>query len=100
MSDLHTIESAVKQLSGAELQEFRSWFTQFDSKNWDAQLENDIKLGKLDSLADDALVEFNAGKATEFWGLDMVIAIVTLKWVYFKTIGDCIPYRYLTFSRN
>ena len=66
MSDLHTIESAVKQLSGAELQEFRSWFTRFDSKNWDTQLENDIKLGKLDSLADDALVEFNAGKTTEF----------------------------------
>lgn len=66
MSNLDTIESAVRRLSGNELREFRSWFTRFDSKNWDTQLEQDAKLGKLDALADEAISEYEAGKASEF----------------------------------
>lgn len=66
MSNLNTIENAVQQLSGNELREFRSWFTRFDSENWDAQLEADANLGKLDAMADEAIAEYKAGKASEF----------------------------------
>ena len=65
MSTLETAESVVAQLSPAELARFRQWFAEFDSDTWDAQIESDAAAGKLDALAEEALAEYNAGKATE-----------------------------------
>ena len=66
MGKLEAIEKRVSGLSAQELAEFRQWFTEFDAAAWDRQIERDVKAGKLDSLADEALRAHAAGKSTEF----------------------------------
>ena len=65
MTTLETAEKAVAQLNRAELASFRRWFAEYDGKIWDDQIEADAAAGKLDKLADEALAEYRAGKATE-----------------------------------
>ena len=64
-STLEMAEAAVTRLSNEELAQFRKWFAEFDGDAWDAQIEADAKAGKLDALAEEALAEYHAGKATE-----------------------------------
>jgi len=66
MSKLEAIEKRISGLSAEELAEFRQWFAEFDAAAWDRQIERDVKAGKLDALADEALREHAAGKSTEF----------------------------------
>ena len=66
MSKLEAIEKKVSGLSPEELSKFRRWFAEFDAAAWDRQIERDVKAGKLDALADEALREHAAGKSTEF----------------------------------
>jgi hypothetical protein len=66
MSKLEAIEKKVSSLSAEELAKFRRWFAEFDAAEWDRQIERDVKAGKLDALADEALREHAAGKSTEF----------------------------------
>ena len=66
MSKLRALEQTVSALSRNELAEFRRWFSKFDAVNWDRQIERDVKAGKLDQLADEALREHAGGKSTEF----------------------------------
>ncbi|MEL6350287.1 MAG: hypothetical protein AAFR58_00830 [Cyanobacteria bacterium J06627_28] len=65
MNELKKIESAVKQLSKAELAVFRDWFAEFDAQQWDRQLEEDIVAGKLDQLAQKALQHLDQGRCTD-----------------------------------
>lgn len=65
MSSVKKIEEAVEQLSAKELASFRSWFAAYDSAQWDADIEQDVASGNLDSLAEEALSEFHAGRARE-----------------------------------
>jgi hypothetical protein len=62
MSAVHDAEKAVRELSGAELEEFRRWFYEFDGRAWDAQFEADVEAGKLDELARDAIAELRSGR--------------------------------------
>ena len=64
MSTVKEIESAVSKLSREELSAFRSWFTQFDAKAWDQQLEQDIAAGRLDRLAEEALNDLREGRTS------------------------------------
>ena len=64
-STLEAAERAVAQLSEQELAQFRQWFTKYSGDQWDVQIEADATAGKLDSLAQEALAEYHAGKATE-----------------------------------
>ena len=66
MSKVEALEKRVSSLSPKELREFRQWFAEFDAAAWDRQLERDVKSGKLDALADEALRDHAAGKSTEF----------------------------------
>jgi hypothetical protein len=66
MSKVEAIEKRVSGLSAEELAEFRQWFAEFDAAAWDRQIERDVKAGKLDELADQALRQHAAGKSTEF----------------------------------
>ena len=54
----------MKQLSAEELRAFRDWFVGFDAEAWDQQIEADVKGGRLDELADRALRDYRAGRAT------------------------------------
>lgn len=65
MSKIEEIEKEIKQLSQAELEEFRSWFYEFDAEAWDQRLENDIRAGKLDRLSKEALDAHKAGRTRE-----------------------------------
>ncbi|HXM88211.1 MAG TPA: hypothetical protein VN916_02095 [Candidatus Acidoferrum sp.] len=66
MSKLEALEKRVSGLSAEELAKFRQWFAEFDAAAWDRQIERDVKAGKLDSLADEALRAHAAGKSSEF----------------------------------
>jgi hypothetical protein len=61
MGDVKSIERAIEALPPQQLAELRRWFADFDSVNWDRQIESDAASGKLDSLAAEALADFNAG---------------------------------------
>jgi len=63
MSELEELEKRVRELSPQDLARFRAWFTEFDHALWDRQIEADAKSGKLARLANEALAEYEAGKA-------------------------------------
>jgi hypothetical protein len=62
---LHDIENAVAGLSPDELSRFRSWFVEFDAAEWDRQFEEDVRAGRLDALAEEALHDLRDGRTTE-----------------------------------
>jgi hypothetical protein len=63
MGNVKSIENAVESLPPLELAEFRRWFAEFDSKAWDRQIDQDASAGKLDSLAAEALADYQVGSA-------------------------------------
>ena len=65
MNIVESIEREIEKLSPAELAQLRRWFAEFDAEAWDAQIEADAAAGKLDTLAAEALAEYEAGKARE-----------------------------------
>jgi hypothetical protein len=62
MSRVEGLERQVRDLSEAELAEFRRWFDEFDAQNWDQQIDSDVRAGKLDALGDAALRDYADGK--------------------------------------
>ena len=64
MSRVERIEGEVMNLSSDELRAFRDWFEQFDAEIWDEQIEADANNGKLQSLAERALKDHEAGRST------------------------------------
>ena len=64
MSKVETIERQVQELSSEDLAQFRNWFAEFDAEAWDRQIEADVKAGKLDALAEEALKQHATGKTT------------------------------------
>ena len=65
MSKIERIERDVQALAPDELAAFRKWFREFDAAAWDRQIEDDIRAGKLDALADTALKASAAGKCSD-----------------------------------
>jgi hypothetical protein len=61
----HDIENAVAGLPPDELAKFRAWFVEFDADAWDQQIEEDIRAGRLDALAEEALQDHREGRTTE-----------------------------------
>ena len=65
MANLEDIEKAVTQLPADQLAEFRAWFEEFEAARFDQKIERDANTGRLDELADRALVDFRSGRARE-----------------------------------
>jgi hypothetical protein len=65
MTSTEDIEKAVEQLSPGELARFREWFEAFDAARFDAAIEHDVRAGKLDALANEALDSHQAGRSRE-----------------------------------
>jgi len=65
VTKIETLEQEVSALSHDELAEFRSWFARFDAVQWDRQIESDVKAGKLDRLAAEALAAHQRGESRE-----------------------------------
>jgi hypothetical protein len=62
MSKIKELEQKVQALSPEELAQFREWFLEFDWAAWDTQLERDVRAGKLDAMAEQALKDHAEGK--------------------------------------
>ena len=62
--NVEEIERRVAQLSSSELREFRAWYERFDSEVWDGQIEDDVKAGRLETFANEAIADHEAGKST------------------------------------
>jgi hypothetical protein len=58
---IEQIENAILNLSKTDFAKLRNWLLDLDYLQWDKQLEQDIKEGILDALAQEALAEFEAG---------------------------------------
>jgi hypothetical protein len=65
MSRVEKIESQIGELSSTELAALREWFAEFDAGAWDRQMEADVKAGKLDGMAEQALSDHAAGRSSE-----------------------------------
>jgi hypothetical protein len=65
MTTAEDIEKAVEQLAPRELARFRAWFDEFDAQHFDAVIERDVRAGKLDAIADEAIVAHRAGHSRE-----------------------------------
>jgi hypothetical protein len=61
MSTAEDIAKAVEQLDSRELARFRAWFEAFDAEQFDAAIERDVRAGKLDAHADEALAAHRTG---------------------------------------
>lgn len=61
MSEVEQLELRVSNLPPKDLAQFRAWFLEFDARQWDQQIEADLKAGKLDSLIAEARAEFKRG---------------------------------------
>ena len=60
--NIKELESAIAQLPPSELAELAKWFEEFHAQIWDAQLEQDVKDGRLDALLKQAEQEFEQGQ--------------------------------------
>jgi len=65
MSKVESIEQQIEKLSPEELAAFRNWYAAFDAEAWDRQFEADVKAGKLDTLAENALHVHQSGRSTK-----------------------------------
>ena len=65
MVTVKEIEEAVKRLPPEQYNAFRRWFDEYEARQWDAQIERDVKAGKLDELAEKAIRDYQSGNTTE-----------------------------------
>jgi len=65
MSTVKDLKASVSKLSQQDLSAFRAWFAEFDAKSWDRQFQKDVKAGRLDGLAEEALRDLREGRCTD-----------------------------------
>jgi hypothetical protein len=63
LTAVEEIESAILKLSPKELSYLAEWVLDLDEQNWDKQIEQDVAVGKLDFLAQEAFEEMESGKS-------------------------------------
>ena len=57
MTKVHEIQAAIESLPKEEYIRLRQWFSERDWDEWDKQIEEDSKAGKLDFLTREASEE-------------------------------------------
>jgi hypothetical protein len=62
---IEEIERAVATLPPEDYQSFRDWFADFDMLQWDKQIEADSNAGRLNSMINEALQDYHAGRASD-----------------------------------
>ena len=65
MSIVKEIEEAITQLSPDDYKSFRVWFEEFENQQWVSEFEKDVESGRLDSIAQEALKEYEAGNCSD-----------------------------------
>jgi hypothetical protein len=66
MSKVEEIKRAIEQLPKEDFWNLSGWVIQRHENEWDAQIEADIRGGKLDKFAAEALREDREGKTRPF----------------------------------
>ena len=66
MSTVEQIEAAIQKLPREEFFRLRDWMRDRFDDEWDKQIEEDVRSGRLDRVAQEALAEYRAGKTTPF----------------------------------
>ena len=64
MNDLEHVERQVQRLSRSDFFRFKEWFREYEWREWDSQIEQDSKSGKLKELAEKTLADHAAGRTT------------------------------------
>ncbi len=64
MTTVTEIKQAVQALPEEQLEEFASWFDEYEEQRWDRQIERDQKSGPLRNLMDKARADFKAGRCS------------------------------------
>jgi hypothetical protein len=62
MSTIEQIEAAILKLPPGDYQKLVQWLLDIEYQRWSQQLEQDILGGKLDTLAEEALADFESGQ--------------------------------------
>ncbi len=65
MTRIEKLEREIQKLSPEELANLRDWFREYDAEAWDRQIEEDVRGGRLDRLAEQALEAQKAGRTKE-----------------------------------
>ena len=65
MSNLEQIEAAILSLPLNEFEKLRLWLLDLDYERWNEQIEQDVEEGKLESLAQEAIADFEAANLTD-----------------------------------
>ncbi len=65
MTRIQKLEHEIQKLSPEELASLRDWFREYDAEAWDREIEEDVRRGRLDALAEQALEAHKAGKTKE-----------------------------------
>jgi hypothetical protein len=62
MSTVEEITAAIAALPREQVTQIRAWLNERAEGEWDAQMEQDEREGRLNALAERALAEHKAGK--------------------------------------
>ena len=65
MTKVEELERAVAALTPGQYREFRRWFLERDGEQWDQQIEEDSRAGKLDFLVREAFEATQSGQLKE-----------------------------------
>lgn len=62
MTTVQEITSAIATLTPEQVAQIRAWLDEWAEAEWDAQIEQGEREGRLDALADRALADHRAGR--------------------------------------
>lgn len=62
MSTIEAITTAIAELPPDQISQIRAWLDERAAAEWDSQIEQDERTGRLDALAERALAEHRAGR--------------------------------------
>lgn len=66
MSTVKEIEAAIEELPRDEFFDLIAWIKRQFEDEWDRQIEDDVKAGRLNHLAREALDEYHSGHTSTF----------------------------------
>lgn len=62
MTTVEAITAAIAELPPEQVAQIRAWLDERAEAEWDSQIEQDERAGRLDDLAERALAEHRAGR--------------------------------------
>ena len=65
MATVKELENAITNLSPEDYKELRNWFEEYEAEQWDKQFEKDVRSGKLDTRAKEAIQAYKNGNCSD-----------------------------------